>query len=262
MIVDGKAIAADILRAVRTKLQGQAFTMRVIAIAPTPVTESYVRIKERAAREAGVTLEVIRAENDATTEDLVHKILLPGADAIVVQLPLPEHIDVKKVFDAIPLCADADLLSDAAAERFFGEGIVPPVAEAVREILERNEVETADKKAVVIGEGKLVGKPVAALLTHMGAKVTTMNIDTWDPKVLKDADLIVSGVGKAGLIQPEMLRQGVVLIDAGASESEGAIKGDADPACAETVSLFTPVPGGVGPITVACLFKNAANLNS
>jgi methylenetetrahydrofolate dehydrogenase (NADP+) / methenyltetrahydrofolate cyclohydrolase len=260
MIVDGKAIAKDILRKVKERLQGRSLTVRVIVMAPTPVTESYLKIKERAASDAGMRLEVVRIENDATTEDVVEEITQPGADAIVVQLPLPAHINTKRVFDAIPLSADADMLSDASLERYEGEGIVAPVAESVREVFERYEVETADKKAVVVGEGKLVGKPVARLLHSMGAQVLTMNVDTWHVEHLKDADIVVTGAGKAGLIQPEMLKEGVVLIDAGASESGGSIKGDADPACAKVASVFTPVPGGVGPIAVACLFKNVASL--
>jgi methylenetetrahydrofolate dehydrogenase (NADP+) / methenyltetrahydrofolate cyclohydrolase len=261
MTVDGKAIAKEILSTVKERLQGRTLTVRIVSMAPTPVTESYLRIKERAAGEAGMCLEVVRVENDATTEDVLHKVLLPGADAVVVQLPLPPHIKTPTILDAIPFSQDADMLSDKTTERYEEEGVVPPVAEAVREVFERYNVETADKKAVVVGEGKLVGKPVAALLHKMGAQVLTMNIDTWHPEHLKDADIVVTGAGKAGLIQPEMLKEGVVLIDAGASESEGSVKGDADPSCAEVASLFTPVPGGMGPIVVACLFKNVATLN-
>lgn len=261
MIVDGKAIAHDILRGVKERLQGRVVTVRVIVMAPSAVTESYLRIKERAAQEAGMHLEVVRMENDATTEDVIHKIGLPGKEAVVVQLPLPEHIDTRKVLDAIPLSEDADMLSTVAADRYEEEGIVAPVAEAMREIFERHDVETADKQAVVVGEGRLVGKPVASLLVRMGASVITMNVDTWHPEHLKEADIVVCGAGKAGLIQKEMLKEGVVLIDAGASESGGSVKGDADPSCAEVASLFTPVPGGMGPVTVACLFKNVATLS-
>lgn len=261
MIVDGKAIAKDILESVKMRLQGEVLTVRVIVMAPTAVTESYLRIKEKAATQAGMTLQVVRMENDATTEEVIEKIQLPGADVVVVQLPLPEHVNSKQVFDAIPFTEDADLLSDMALMRFEQEGILPPVAEAVREILERHEVETKDKKAVVIGEGKLVGRPVAILLFHMGAQVTTLNIDTWNRDMLKDADIVVSGVGKAGLITKDMLKEGVVLIDAGTSELGGEVVGDADKECAEVASLFTPVPGGVGPIAVACLFKNVEALH-
>lgn len=261
MIVDGKSIARDILESVKMRLHGRSLVVRIIVMAPTAVTESYLKIKEKAAQQAGMTLQVVRLENDATTEEVIQKVELPGADAIVVQLPLPVHIDSKQVFDAIPFSADADLLSDMALMRHEQDGVLPPVAEAVREILERHEVDVRDKKAVVIGEGKLVGRPVAILLYHMGARVTTLNIDTWNPTLLKDADIVVSGVGKAGLITKDMLIEGVVLIDAGTSESNGEVVGDAGKECAETASLFTPVPGGVGPVAVACLFKNVEALN-
>lgn len=261
MIVDGKAIAAEILASVKEKLNGRAFTVRAIAMAPTPTTESYLKIKERAAVAAGMTLQVVRVENDATTEDLIEKVELPGADAVIVQLPLPEHIDTEKVLSAIPLTKDADLLSRDAEERFAEDGIAAPVADAVREILERNNVETADRKAVVLGQGRLVGVPVVHLLLRMGAQVTALTEETWNPDALKDADIIVTGTGKAHLVQPKMIKEGVVLIDAGTSELGEKLAGDTDPTCAEKASVFTPVPGGVGPVAVACLFRNALLLS-
>ena len=153
------------------------------------------------------------------------------------------------------------MIESGKYERFVrGEGIVPPVAAAVARILVYEGMEIRGKKAAVVGQGKLVGKPVAALLSILGADVTTITKESGDLSVLKDADIVVTGAGVPGLIRPEHLKEDVALIDAGTSESDGAIVGDADPACVEVASVFTPVPGGVGPVAVACLFRNVAEL--
>ncbi len=189
---------------------------------------------------------------------------IPVTDAILVQLPLPSNIDMKAVCDSIPIEKDADVLSTAAREKFEkgdADALLPPVAGAIREIFAFGKVEVTGKKAVVIGDGWLVGKPAATWLAQQGAEVEVVNSKTVDlAAALRAADIIVSGAGDAHIIKPEMLKDGVVLIDAGTSESSGVLAGDADPACAAKCPVFTPVPGGVGPIAVACLFDNAVTL--
>ena len=137
---------------------------------------------------------------------------------------------------------------------------MPPVAAAVALILATHDVRVDGAYAVVVGQGRLVGEPVTAWLRQRGASVTVLTRESSDRSALANADLIVTGAGVAGLIRPEDITQGCVLIDAGTSESDGSIVGDADPACALKASVFTPVPGGVGPVAVACLFRNAAFL--
>jgi 5,10-methylene-tetrahydrofolate dehydrogenase/methenyl tetrahydrofolate cyclohydrolase len=172
-------------------------------------------------------------------------------------------MDARIVCDAIPAEKDADVLSTVARMKFEADGydaLIPPVAGALAEILAMNGVDPAGKNAVVIGMGALVGKPCATWLSHKKADVTHLSFRSGNFSPLKDADIIVSGAGSPHFIKPEMLKQGAVLIDAGTSESGGALAGDADPACAEKCSIFTPVPGGVGPLAVACLFSNAVTL--
>jgi methylenetetrahydrofolate dehydrogenase (NADP+)/methenyltetrahydrofolate cyclohydrolase len=138
---------------------------------------------------------------------------------------------------------------------------MPPVAAAMKTILERAGIAVKGLRAAVVGNGWLVGEPCAAWLAQQGAAVTVLTRDSADfTSALAAADIIVSGAGSPGLIKPGMVKQGVVIIDAGTSESNGAIVGDADPACADIASVFTPVPGGVGPVAVACLFQNAITL--
>ncbi len=264
MIVDGRAIASDILKEVRASLAGRVPVVRAVVLAPSPATESYLSIKKARAEEGGMSLEVVRLADDAGTDAVIDAVRAPGAHSVIVQLPLPERIDTDAVLAAIPLEQDADVLSPAAYARFEqgAEGaLVPPVAGAVAEVLARAGIDAAGKRAVVVGQGKLVGRPAIALLRRLGADTIAVLKETPDPgRILREADIVISGAGQAHFITKDMVKPGAVLIDAGTSESGGAIAGDLDPACAETASVFTPVPGGIGPIAVAMLFRNAARL--
>jgi len=264
MIIDGRAISRQLLAHIRERGLGE-LVVRAITVAPTAATRSYLHIKERAAQDAGMKLDVLQLPDEATTEDALAAVALPGADAIIVQLPLPPAIDTERVLAAIPLEKDADVLSPAARARMNEkDALVPPVAAAVDEILARGGVSPEGKRAAVVGKGKLVGEPVVARLAAQGAHVVSYDEHDFSPSALVDADIIVAGSGVPHLVKPNMVKEGVVLIDAGTSEqptnSGTALVGDIDPACAERANLYTPVPGGVGPITVACLFRNAATL--
>jgi methylenetetrahydrofolate dehydrogenase (NADP+)/methenyltetrahydrofolate cyclohydrolase len=268
MIIDGRAVAKEILLNVKERASAFAKPPHIIAVvtSDTPATRSYLSIKEKRAVDAGCVLEVLSLPEDTSTSTLCSTILsevVPKADAIIVQLPLPEGLDTQQVCDTIPLVKDADILSSAARAVFAHapESLVPPVVGAVRAILEQGSIAVAGKKIAVLGAGFLVGAPVATWCTKQGGQVTIVTKESGDlAGALKDADIIVSGMGVPHLITPSIIKEGVVLIDAGTSESGGAIVGDADPACAEKCTLFTPVPGGVGPIAVALLFENVVAL--
>lgn len=254
MIIDGRALAKEILARTKARAEGLPHRPKVlwyVASEPTPATRSYLKIKERSAEFAGCDFEQAKDIVDFT-----------NADGAIIQLPVPVGFSL----DVIPVEKDADVLSAAAREKFERgdvDALLPPVVGAVQKILESENGEIQGKKAVVIGAGFLVGAPVATLLKQRGAEVEV--IDTPSDFIraratLAQADIIVSGAGSPHFIKPEMLKQGVVLIDAGTSESDGTLAGDADPACADKCSLFTPVPGGVGPVAVACLFENVVTL--
>ncbi|MDB5236972.1 MAG: Methylenetetrahydrofolate dehydrogenase / methenyltetrahydrofolate cyclohydrolase [Parcubacteria group bacterium] len=267
MIVDGRAIAADILATTKKEvaLLGYAPVVRAIVVSPSPATHSYLRIKSARAEDAGMKMDVVHLPDEATNEEVIAAVQAPGADAVIVQLPLPERLDEDAILASIPLTQDADVLSAEAYALFIdgSEGaIMPPVAAAVAEICARNSVELFGAKALVVGNGRLVGQPVWHWLQRSGADVLVVTRSTQGtlPTLLPNMDIVVSGAGSPGLIRPEDLKRGAVLIDAGTSESNGAIVGDASPDCAEKASVFTPVPGGVGPVAVACLFRNAARL--
>lgn len=263
-LIDGHALAAQILAETKASLAGATPVVRVITVQPSLATNSYLRIKQESAHAAGMQLEELRLPDDANEAAIIDAVIAPGADAVIVQLPLPKELDLEKVLAAIPLSQDADVLSAAAYARFeAGEAsaLTPPVAQAVLEILSRAGSEVKEKKAVVVGRGKLVGKPCAALLMHLGADLTIIDRATEHPEeILRQADIIVSGAGRPHFITPDMVKEGAVLIDAGTSGTAGVVQGDFHPDCAAKASLFTPVPGGVGPVAVACLFSNTARL--
>lgn len=281
MILDGKKLAGEVLARAAARAQAIAAVPRValVVASETPATASYLKAKERAAREAGCVLEIIRLPESSTALELRLAIDASDADAVVVQLPLPAgrqglpDVDAKEVCDGIPPGKDADVLSTEARMRFeadppapLGDSglrrasepivLLPPVAGAVKEILASAGIDPHGKRAVVLGEGWLVGRPCATWLTHAGADV----IHTKDLKELHIADIVVSGMGAPHAITPELIKEGCVLVDAGTSEQGGKLAGDADPACAAKCALFTPCPGGVGPVAVAKLFENAVAL--
>ena len=246
MIVDGRVIAEGVY----ARLPKKALKLGIIVGEASPVIDSFVKIKQRAAERLGVELVREELPEGAATADAVAAVIALAAktDGIIVQLPLPKQIDVEEVLAAIPPEKDVDGISAAPMVR-------PPVAEAIREILEFAHIDAKGKKTVVVGSGRLVGKPSASLLKELGASVRVLTHgDSLD--ALKDADIVILGAGETGLVKPEHLKKGVILIDAGTSETSGKIAGDAEASCADVASIFTPVPGGVGPIAVAMIFKN------
>jgi len=266
MNVDGRRMAEEVLARTRERAAKLPHPPRVLVIAAneTAATKSYLAIKKARAADAGCVLDELHFDaHTATTEELRTAVLIADADAVVVQLPLAERMDARIICDAIPLEKDADVLSTVARAKFEADAydaLIPPVASTVEKILAFGNVDPEGKKAVVIGAGSLVGKPCAAWLSHAGADVSHLTLTEGHTDMLREADIIVSGAGSPHFIKPEMLKQGAVLIDAGTSESDGALAGDAAPACADKCSIFTPVPSGVGPLAVACLFENAVML--
>jgi len=240
VVIDGKQIAEEIIAGLGDSLRGKK--LGIVVNVGDAATESFVKIKEKVAARLGV--EVKRGE----LQDL-----MKTCDGVLVQLP---HPDAQSLLAQIPPEKDVDALGPAPK-------VLAPVAAAVKEVLSRHEqgLPLLNKKAVVVGEGRLVGKPVATMLRDMGYSVSVVSLEQGSLAELKDADIVVSGTGSPHLIKPEMLKDGVILIDAGTSEQGGKVVGDCDPSCAQVARVFTPVPGGIGPIAVAMLFKNLAALS-
>ena len=254
MLIDGKEIARIMEDAVRRDIASctKEVALGIFMIAPTKETEQFVRIKKRKGESLGIDIQEVCLDTNASQEEARAALLalVERVDGVVLQQPIPNHFDVNELLACIPKEKDVDALRDDSL-------YCSPVAGAVSEILTHQNVSVEGKRAVVIGLGSLVGKPVAAYLKASGADVMVMTKETGlDGSLLQEADIIVSGAGRSGLVQPAMIKEGAVVIDAGTSESRGAVCGDVDPACYELPSYITPVPGGVGPITVMYLFKN------
>jgi methylenetetrahydrofolate dehydrogenase (NADP+)/methenyltetrahydrofolate cyclohydrolase len=237
VIIDGKKIAEEIIASLGDSLKGKK--LGIVVGIEDPATLSFVKIKTRIAERLGV--EVERGE----LSELVNT-----CDGIIVQLPHPK---AEELIAAIPPEKDLDAIGKNPIVR-------TPVAEAISEVLSRAGVAAAGKKVVVVGKGRLVGAPAAELLKDLGAQVTVVTQTQGSLDELRDADIVVLGAGEPGLVGPDMIKEGVVLIDAGTSEAGGKLTGDAQPGCARVASVFTPVPGGIGPIAVAMIFKNLYEL--
>jgi len=262
MIIDGKAIAEDMYEALtkRRALFERGIRIGIVVGGHSPVIESFVRIKTRAAARLNVEMVRVDLPENADTDTAIEAVkrLAEKTDSIIVQLPLPKSLDTNAILAAIPREKDVDALNPTIPED--EHPVFAPVALAVVEMLKRAEVQIEGKKAVVVGAGRLVGAPSAVLLKRLGARVSMFTLKEGSVEDLKDADIVVCGAGNPGLVKPEHIKEGVALIDAGASESKGRVVGDADPACAEKASVFTPVPGGVGPVAVAMIFRNLFDL--
>ena len=264
MVIDGKQIASDIKRRIvaRTRTGEHRLSLGVIVVHQNFTMNSFVDIKRRFGEEVNVRVDVLNVPaHSQNSEELLHTLLQASRnhDGLLLQLPLPRQYSLEEVLNLFPLSHDVDVLGVTAYQQ-FEEGhlpFLPPVIGAFAEILERYELVLAGKKVVVVGEGRLVGAPAAIWAKRLGALVQVANRETTDLGALtREADVVILGAGSPGILKPDMVKNGVVVFDAGTSEVEGALKGDADPAVAEKASLFTPTPGGIGPITVAKLFEN------
>ena len=264
MRVLGKKIAEDIIVELldTVRQSGKKPSLAIVYAGSNPVIENFIKIKMVMADKLGVSVQLFHLLNP-TTEKMVQIVSKISSDeninGIIIQLPLPIAIDSEEVLNSVSPSKDIDVLSKTAFADFaHGKSVfMPPTAGAVAEIFSRHEVVLKDKKIVVVGNGALVGRPVKAWLRLKGLNPVIVTSDTKNStSLLLSADIIISGAGTPLFIKPDMIKDGVILIDAGTSEEGGKMLGDIDPTCEEKASLFTPVPGGVGPITVALLFKN------
>lgn len=265
MIVDGRAIANSVYE--RLAPAAMAFSrpprVDIVIVGDNPVIERFVRIKESAAQRLSIAMVQHRytaAISEEALKDEINKIAaITASDGIIVQLPLPQTLNMQAVLDVIPTAKDVDMLSTVSMALFRDEKavIIPPVAGAVKEILDSANIKVHGEEVLVLGFGQLVGKPVSILMRHNGAHVTVIDKPVSDLALhVSEALVVISGTGSPRLVTKAMVNARHVLIDAGTSESEGKLVGDIDPDAAGTAALFTPVPGGVGPITVAMLMRN------
>ncbi len=272
MRIDGKQIRDTIKMELHREVTELSYVphLAVIVVGENPVIRGFVNLKRKFAEDIGVNFTVKDVPVDVSFEELKEIIAMFSNDAmlggIIVQLPLPRHLDTDKVLNLVPVSKDVDVLSHDANRLFIersDSSVITPVVGAIKEICKEADVKIRGKKVLVVGHGRLVGAPSAIWFRAQGGEVTIIDCPTSSlTEITRNADIIVCGVGSAGLIKPDMLKEGVVLLDAGSSEEGGLMVGDADPRCEDIASVFTPVPGGIGPITVAMIFKNLILLNN
>jgi methylenetetrahydrofolate dehydrogenase (NADP+)/methenyltetrahydrofolate cyclohydrolase len=263
--IDGKALAAKVRAQVAEDVEafGKPVCLATILVGDDPASHVYVGAKHKASHEAGIDSRDHRLPGDTAESvvlDLIAELNADDAvDGILVQLPLPEHMDEPTVLRAVDPAKDVDGFHPLNAGRLFiGEPfLVPATPSGVLVMLDEYGVALEGAEAVVVGRSEIVGKPMAALLLGRNATVTICHSRTADlASHTRRADVLVAAVGRPGLITKEMVKPGAAVIDVGVNRTEEGLVGDVDPAVFEVAGLMTPVPGGVGPMTIAMLLRN------
>src|SRR5712671_2792051 len=290
-ILDGTKIAAEIRAEVAAQAKALALSglrpgLAVVLVGHNPASEIYVRGKVKSSEEVGLYSEQYTPAESATTEELLALIAdlnrRDEIDGILVQLPLPGHVDVKKVLLAVDPAKDVDGFHPTNVGYLSTQrpGLVPCTPAGVMEILKRSAIPVAGQEAVVIGRSDIVGKPVAMLLLNANATVTVCHSKTRDlPGVCRRADILVAAIGRAGMVTRDYVKPGATVIDVGMNQvtdraefdrlfagnrkreetfltKRSTLLGDVHPEVAEIAGAITPVPGGVGPLTIAMLMAN------
>lgn len=290
-ILDGVAIAAEIKAEVaievgKLKAEGIVPGLAVVLVGEVPASAIYVRSKVKTCGELGIASVMLTPLETVTTGEMLEIVAGLNAredvDGILIQLPLPKHVDTKRLLEAVTPAKDVDGFHPVNAGRLQAgqPGLAPCTPAGIMEILRRSGIEVAGKSAVVVGRSDIVGKPAAMMLLNASATVTVCHSRTTDlPRYTRDADILVAAIGRSGFVTVDMVKPGAVLIDVGinrvtdAAEVErffpgdearaagfakrgSTVVGDIDPAAFAVASAYTPVPGGVGALTIAMLMQN------
>lgn len=267
MIIDGKQIAAEIKEEVKAKLAklDTKLSLLVIMVGDNPASKVYVENKEKACKKVGMLTKTLFFDANVPQRRVIDAIKEANEDSkingILVQLPLPPHLDEVAIIDAIDPKKDVDGLTTFNQGKLFSGvngWITPATPKGIMHIFDKLFINLEGKKAVVIGRSKLVGKPIAQLLLSKNATVTMCHSKTEDlASICLDADVLVVAIGKPKFITADMIKKDAIVIDVGINRNFGRLDGDVDFENAVSVAGYiTPVPGGVGPLTIACLLEN------
>ena len=271
-VIDGKQIAKNIREELKGQIsdhkeEGRVPGLAVVLVGDNPASETYVGMKEKAAEEIGIHSELHDVDSDISQEELLDLVDQLNnddkIDGILVQLPLPDHIDELAVIEAIDPGKDVDGFHPINTGRLFsGQKDLlrfdPCTPLGIIELIERKGINIEGKNAVIVGRSNIVGKPVAHLLLERNATITVCHSRTKDLKAeTLDADILVAAVGRPNFITGDMVKEGACVIDVGINRVDGELVGDVEYDSAyERAGAITPVPGGVGPMTIAMLMKN------
>jgi methylenetetrahydrofolate dehydrogenase (NADP+)/methenyltetrahydrofolate cyclohydrolase len=263
--MDGRALAARIRRELKAEIaEFGDVRLATVLVGDDPASQIYIRLKHKAADEVGIDALDNRLAGDTCETELIE--LLDqlneddSVDGILVQTPLPAYIDEARVMRALDPMKDVDGLHPYnGGQLFFGNAtLVGATPVGVMRLLDEYRIRVAGARAVVVGRSLIVGRPLSMLLLHANATVTICHSRTEDlARHTLDADILVAAVGSLGLITADMVKTGAAVIDVGMNRTDDGLFGDVDPGVEDVAAFLTPVPGGVGPMTIACLLENA-----
>jgi len=257
MIINGKELSQYIIRRLRKEFSNfREVNLAIIAVGNNPSVFSFIKQKKRTADNLGVNLKVYRFQKSVSTRRLIQKIVELGKDkkiqGIILQLPLPENINPDDVISFIPPEKDVDGFVEKSVN-------LPPSVEVVKFLMRRHNINYRGKKVVIVGYGRLVGKPIYNWLKKKNVKIFVIEKQTLlkeRRKIIESADILISGVGKANLIPATWIKRNSIIIDFGYDFKNGKIYGDVSKNASKNALLFTPTPNGTGPILVAMIFRN------
>jgi methylenetetrahydrofolate dehydrogenase (NADP+) / methenyltetrahydrofolate cyclohydrolase len=267
-VIDGKALGAKVREEVAASVAELGHVgLATILVGDDPASHIYIDLKQKAAVQAGMEARDLKLPADTSEEELLATIAEvnadDGVDGLLVQLPLPDHIDETRVIEAIAPEKDVDGIHPVNAGRLYlgRPALVPGTPLGIMRMLDEYHIPLEGARAVVVGRSAIVGKPMAHLLLQRNATVTICHSRTRDlERHTLDADVLVAAVGRTHLIAADMVKAGATVIDVGMNRDESSRKvlGDVDPGAMERAAFMTPVPGGVGPMTIAMVLQNAA----
>ena len=266
-IIDGRALAAKVREEVAASVAEYGHVgLATVLVGDDPASHIYIDLKQKAAQEAGMDARDLKLPADTSEDELLATIAELNADdevdGLLVQLPLPDHIDANRVIEALAPEKDVDGIHPVNAGRLYlgRPTLVPGTPLGIMRMLDEYEIPLEGARAVVVGRSAIVGKPMAHLLLQRNATVTVCHSRTQElDRYTLDADVLVAAVGRTHLISPDMVKYGSTVIDVGMNRDEESRKvlGDVDPGAMDEAAYMTPVPGGVGPMTIAMVLQNA-----
>ncbi len=269
MVIDGKKLAQDIIQELKEERKkiSKKIRLAIVLIGNDPASLSFIKQKEKVAEEIGIDTRIYQYEDSIKTKELRKKVgeicRVTYNRGIVVQLPLPSSINTQVVLNAILPQKDPDILCEKNLGSFYTNRlqVLPPVLASIKFLLEKYQISIEGKNVLIIGRGRLVGKPVSLWFINQRATVIVANSKTKDLETfISKADIIVSSAGEPGLITGDLIKKGAVVFDAAVVSENGKLKGDCDNSVKDKAGFITPVPGGIGPLCVAFLFKNLLEL--
>ncbi|MYE37905.1 MAG: bifunctional 5,10-methylenetetrahydrofolate dehydrogenase/5,10-methenyltetrahydrofolate cyclohydrolase [Candidatus Spechtbacteria bacterium SB0662_bin_43] len=268
-ILDGKTVSEHLIADLKKRRAAIQHPMRlgIVLVGENPASLAYVEQKQKVGRSIGIRVDVFQYSTTTSTRALRRAVgtvcRKPHMCGVIVQLPLPQHVNTQSVLNAILPHLDVDVLSATSLGRMYTGTlpILPPTIASINALLEHYAIPTAGKTIAIVGYGRLVGKPATLFFAQKKATVLVIQSNTKDaPSLIQTADIIITGTGKPGTIQKEMIKKGATLLDAGFSYHNNTTTGDIHKDAYQNASFYSPVPGGIGALTVAYLFDNMLTL--